>query len=40
MWKIFKTSFKLMLTIWLVKSIWNDISDSELKQIFKQLNNK
>jgi hypothetical protein len=39
MWKIFKTSVKITITIWLLKSIWKDIDGDEaqeLKQILKQ----
>jgi hypothetical protein len=39
MWQIFKTSLKITITIWLIKSIWNDIDGNEIKQIkqiFKQ----
>jgi hypothetical protein len=39
MWKLFKTSVKIALTIWLLKSIWKDIDADDaqkIKQIFKQ----
>jgi hypothetical protein len=39
MWKIFKTSLKITINIWLLKSIWHDIDGNEIKQIkqiFKQ----
>lgn len=39
MWQIFKTSLKITITIWLLKSIWKDIDGNEIKQIkqiFKQ----
>jgi hypothetical protein len=41
MWKIFKTALKITITIWLIKSIWNDIDEDDmnkLKSVFKQIN--
>ena len=32
MWKIFKTSVKITITIWLLKSIWEDIDGDEVQQ--------
>lgn len=40
MWKIFKTALKITITIWLIKSIWNDIDEDDmnkLKSVFKQI---
>jgi len=33
MWKIFKTSVKITITIWLLKSIWEDIDGDEVQQL-------
>jgi|LauGreDrversion4_2_1035121.scaffolds.fasta_scaffold51678_2 hypothetical protein len=41
MWKIFKTALKITITVWLIKSIWNDIGQEDvdkLKSVFKQIN--
>jgi hypothetical protein len=41
MWKIFKTALKITITIWLIKSIWNDIDEDDMhkiKSVFKQIN--
>jgi hypothetical protein len=39
MWKLFKTSVKITLTIWLIKSIWKDIDggDAKLKSIIREI---
>jgi len=39
MWKIFKTSVKITLTIWLIKSIWKDVGlqDERMKELIREL---
>lgn len=41
MWKIFKTAVKLSIALWMIKSMYDDIGDEDMKKIksvFKQIN--